>query len=170
MIKNSIIQLYFRKILIDCLQSDTVQVPFEYENTNPNSEDGTYIIGMYGGNSEQPVFPIKIQYENTYAENLTGTYIIEQLIPLDDDCFSGLFEAGSGIYKITVFTDVGDGLAFSDLCDTIANYFIKGTHAINENYSVCIDNVFVTGTLYSKNEDKIQKSINVEYRKFFNNK
>ena len=39
----------------------------------------------------------------TEAENLDGTYLIEQLIPLDDKCFSGLFEAGSGIYKITVF-------------------------------------------------------------------
>ena len=169
MIKNSIIQLYFRKILIESMQSDTIQVPIEYENTNPNGDDGTYIIGMFGGNSANPVLPNKIQYENTEMKNYVGTYLVEQLIPLDDRCFSGLFEAGSGIYKITVFSDSGDGLAFSDLCDTIANYFKKGTHIIDTKYKVCIDNVFVTGTLYSTNEDKIQKSINVEYRKFFNN-
>ena len=136
MIKNSIIQLYFRRILLDCMERDALDIP--------------------------------IQYENTEAENLDGRYIIEQLIPLDDRCFSGLFEAGSGIYKITVFSNSGDGLAFSDLCDTIANYFLKGTHIIDDNYRVCIDNVFVTGTLYGTNEDKIQKSINVEYRKFLN--
>ena len=136
MIKNSVIQLYFRRILIESMENDALTVP--------------------------------IQYENTEAENLDGTYIIEQLIPLDDRCFSGLFEAGSGIYKITVFGNSGDGLAFSDLCDTIANYFSLGTHIINDYYRVCIDNVSVTGMLYSTNEDKIQKSINVEYRKFFN--
>ena len=94
--------------------------------------------------------------------------MIEQLIPLDDKCFSGLFEAGRGIYKITVFCNSGDGLSFSDLCDTIANYFSLGTHIMDSNYSVCIDNVFVTGTLYSTNDDKIQRSINIEYRKFLN--
>ena len=136
MIKNSIIQLYFRRILIENMENDVLTVP--------------------------------VQYENTDAENLDGTYIMEQLIPLDDRCFSGLFEAGSGIYKITVFGNSGDGLAFSDLCDTIANYFSLGTHIINDYYRVCIDNVSVTGMLYSTNEDKIQKSINVEYRKFLN--
>ena len=136
MIKNSIIQLYLRRLLLDGLEHDAIQLP--------------------------------IQYENVDSENLDGTYIIEQLIPLDDRCFSGLFEAGSGIYKITVFGNTGDGLAFSDLCDTIANYFSLGTHIIDENYKVCIDDVFVTGTLYGKNEDKIQRSINIEYRKFFN--
>jgi hypothetical protein len=117
---------------------------------------------------EDDAIHIPIAYENTEAENLNGMYIIEQLIPLDDRCFSGLFEAGSGIYKITVFGDSGDGLAFSDLCDTIANYFSLGTHTINEHYSVCIDEVSVTGMLYGTNEDKVQKSINIEYRKFFN--
>ena len=168
MIKNSIIQLYFRRILIENMQSDTIQVPIEYENTNPDSEDGTYIIGMRGESHSDSSIKAPLQYENTVAENYAGTYIIEQLIPLDDRCFSGLFEAGSGIYKITVFSDSGEGLAFSDLCDTIANYFSLGTHIIDDKYSVCIDNVFVTGTLYSTGEDKIQKSINVEYRKFFN--
>ena len=119
---------------------------------------------------EQDAIQIPIAYENTEAENLDETYIIEQLLPLDDRCFSGLFEAGSGIYKITVFGNSGDGLSFSDLCDTIANYFSLGTHVIDEHYSVCVDNVSVTPLLYSMNDDKIQKSINVEYRKFFNNK
>ena len=136
MIKNSIIQLYFRRILLDGIERDAIQVP--------------------------------IQYENVDSENLDGTYIIEQLLPLDDRCFSGLFEAGSGIYKITVFGNSGDGLAFSDLCDTIANYFSLGTHVIDEHYSVCIDDVSVTPLLYSMNDDKIQKSVNIEYRKFFN--
>lgn len=136
MIKNSIIQLYFRRILLDGLERDAIQIP--------------------------------IQYENVDSENLAGMYIIEQLLPLDDRCFSGLFESGSGIYKLTVFSDSGDGLAFSDLCDTIANYFSLGTHDINENYRVCIDGAFVTPILYSTNSDKIQKSINVEYRKFLN--
>ena len=136
MIRNSVIQLYFRRILLKGFEEDVIDLP--------------------------------IQYENTESENLDGTYLIEQLIPLDDKCFSGLFEAGSGIYKITVFGNSGEGLAFSDLCDTIANYFSLGTHEINEHYKVCIDNVSVTGMLYSMNEDKIQKSINVEYRKFFN--
>lgn len=136
MIRNSVIQLYFRRILLKGFEEDAINLP--------------------------------IQYENTEAENLDGTYLIEQLISLDDKCFSGLFEAGSGIYKITVFGNSGEGLAFSDLCDTIANYFSLGTHEINEHYKVCIDNVSVTGMLYSMNEDKIQKSINVEYRKFFN--
>lgn len=117
---------------------------------------------------EQDAIQIPIAYENTEAENLDETYIIEQLLPLDDRCFSGLFEAGSGIYKITVFGNSGDGLSFSDLCDTIANYFSLGTHVIDEHYSVCVDNVSVTPLLYSMNDDKIQKSINVEYRKFFN--
>lgn len=136
MVKNSVIQLFLRRMLIDNMERDALQIP--------------------------------IFYENTEAENLNGTFILEQLIPLDDKCFSGLFEAGSGIYKITVFSNVGDGLAFSDLCDTIANYFTKGAYDINENYRVCIDDVFVTGTIYGRNEDKIQKSINVEYRKFLN--
>lgn len=136
MIRNSVIQLYFRRVLLTNLENGAINIP--------------------------------IQYENTEAQNLDGTYMIEQLIPLDDKCFSGLFEAGSGIYKITVFGNSGEGLAFSDLCDTIANYFSLGTHEINEHYKVCIDNVSVTGMLYSMNEDKIQKSINVEYRKFFN--
>lgn len=136
MIKNSIIQLYLRRILLDSMERDALQIP--------------------------------IQYENTDAENLDGEYIIEQLIPLDDVCPSGAFEAGRGIYKITVFGNSGDGLAFSDLCDTIANYFSLGTHDINENYKVCIDEVSVTGILYSRNNDKIQKSINIDYRKFLN--
>lgn len=136
MIKNSIIQLYFRRIFLNSMEQDAIQIP--------------------------------IAYENTEAENLDGMYIIEQLLPLDDRCFSGLFEAGSGIYKITVFGNSGDGLSFSDLCDTIANYFSLGTHVIDEHYSVCVDNVSVTPLLYSMNDDKIQKSINVEYRKFFN--
>ena len=136
MIKNSIVQLYFRRMLITSMEHDAIQIP--------------------------------ISYENTEAENLDKTYIIEQLFPLDDRCYSGLFEAGSGIYKITVFGNSGDGLSFSDLCDTIANYFSLGTHVIDEHYSVCIDNVSVTPLLYSMNDDKIQKSINVEYRKFFN--
>ena len=136
MIKNSIIQLFLRRILINGMENDSIHIP--------------------------------IQYENVESVNLDGTYIIEQLIPLDDKCFSGLFEAGSGIYKITVFANSGDGLAFSDLCDTIANYFSLGTHIIDSNYRVCIDNAFVTGTIYSTNNDKIQRSINIEYRKFFN--
>ena len=136
MIRNSVVQLYFRRILLTNLENDSIAIP--------------------------------IQYENTEAQNLDGTYMIEQLIPLDDKCFSGLFEAGHGIYKITVFSNSGDGLSFSDLCDTIANYFSLGTHVMDNNYSVCIDNVFVTGTLYSTNNDKIQRSINIEYRKFFN--
>ena len=117
---------------------------------------------------EQDAIDFPIAYENTEAENLDGTYIMEQLLPLDDRCFSGLFEAGSGIYKITVFGNSGDGLAFSDLCDTIANYFSLGTHVIDEHYSVCVDNVSVTPLLYGMNSDKIQKSVNIEYRKFFN--
>jgi len=136
MVKNSVVQLYFRRVLISSMEQDAVQIPIAYENTD--------------------------------SENLDETYIVEQLIPLDDRCFSGLFEAGSGIYKITVFGNSGEGLAFSDLCDTIANYFSYGTHVINEQYSVCIDDVYVTGILYSTNNDKIQKSINVKYRKFFN--
>ena len=39
MIKNSIVQLYFRRILLDGLEHDAIQIPIQYENVDEDDGD-----------------------------------------------------------------------------------------------------------------------------------
>lgn len=110
---------------------------------------------------------IPILYENIKNKNLKDSYIVEHLFPLSETAINECVEWGEGLYKITVFDVVGSGLKFTDIVDTIANFFDNGVHVVDEEENIKLDiqEVSVTETLYKSNSDKIQKSVSVSYRK-----
>lgn len=138
MIKDSAIQLFLRNILLDGLESNSLNIP--------------------------------VLFENTAKDNLRGLYIVEQLEPIEEWAYNDDVEGGEGLYKLTVFSDVGDGLSFTDAVDSIKDIFKRGEYIVDEqqNISLCIDNLITSTSLYEKNPDKVQRSVSIEYRKFRN--
>lgn len=136
MIRDSLIQLYLRNMLIDGLEAVSLDIP--------------------------------VLYENVKRANLKGVYIVEQLFPLQETAYNDIVEDGSGLYKLTVMSDTGTGLQFTDLVDTIKGIFRRGTYLVSEdeNVSICIDNPITGETLFQADSDKVQRSVSIEYRKF----
>lgn len=136
MIRDSLIQLFLRNMLLDGLEASSLNIP--------------------------------VLCENVKRTNLKGTYIIEKLIPMGETAYNDEVENGFGLYKITVMSDTGTGLQFTDLVDTVKGIFRRGTYSVDadENVSICIDSPTTGETLFQADSDKIQRSVSVEYRKF----
>jgi hypothetical protein len=111
---------------------------------------------------------VYVLFENIHKENLPEMFIVEQLIPLDDDYYSCLFNSGEGLYKLTVFDDYGKGLNITTVSDTLCSIFTIGTYVVDEaeGVALCIDKVHVNELLFEDDSDKVQKSVTVQYRKF----
>lgn len=112
-----------------------------------------------------------VWFENIHKKNLPNTFIIEQLIPMDEDFFTDGFETGEGLYKLTVFDDVGGGLKITTITDALKSIFKIGTHVVDEenHIALCIDKVYSNESLYEDDSDKVQKSIAIQYRKIYIN-
>ena len=138
MIRDSVIQLFLRNMLLDGFQSHNINIP--------------------------------IQYEGLKKQNLKGTYAVQTLLPLTQWAYNDNVQGGSGLYKITVFSDIGNGLAFTDLVDSVKDIFKRGVYTVDEqqNITLCIDNPITSPSIYEKNTDKVQRSVSIEYRKFKN--
>lgn len=113
---------------------------------------------------------LPVQYQGTHKQNLQGTYAVQYLLPIDQWAINETVQGGSGIYKITIFSDTGKGLAFTDLVDSVKGIFKRGVYTVNEqqNIAICIDNPITSPSIYEKNTDKVQRSVSIEYRKFKN--
>lgn len=138
MIRDSVIQLYLRNMLLDGLQTNSINIP--------------------------------IQYQGTVKDNLKGTFAVEQLHPTNEWAYNNNVQGGSGLYKITIFSDIGNGLAFTDLVDSVKDIFKRGVYTVDaeQNITICIDNPITSPSIYEKNTDKVQRSVSIEYRKFKN--
>lgn len=138
MIRDSVIQLFLRNMLLDGLQQSGLSIP--------------------------------IQYQGLIKDNLQGTFAVEQLLPTEEWAYNQTVQGGSGLYKITVFSDVGKGLSFTDLVDTVKGIFKRGVYCVDEeqNIVLCIDDPITSSSVYEKNPDKVQRSVSIQYRKFRN--
>lgn len=113
---------------------------------------------------------VPIQYQGLSKQNLRDTYIVQQLFPVEQWAYNDSVQGGSGLYKITVFSDIGKGLAFTDLVDSVKGIFKRGVYTVDveQNITICIDNPITSPSIYEKNTDKVQRSVSIEYRKFKN--
>ena len=113
---------------------------------------------------------VPIQYQSLSKQNLKDTYIVQQLFPVEQWAYNDSVQGGSGLYKITVFSDIGKGLAFTDLVDNVKGIFKRGVYTVDaeQNITICIDNPITSPSIYEKNTDKVQRSVSIEYRKFKN--
>jgi hypothetical protein len=108
-----------------------------------------------------------VLFENIDKKNLPSTFIVEQLIPRDEVSYSDDYEDGYGLYKLTVFADVGTGLLLTRITDTLKSIFKYATYDVDTEagVSLCIDKVYSNELLYEEDSDKVQKTIAVQYRK-----
>lgn len=119
---------------------------------------------------QQMQINIPIQYQGTLHSNFEGTFIVQRLIPLTEWANNQMVQGGSGVYSIIVFSDIGKGLAFTDLVDSVKSIFKRGVYSVNvdENIVICIDDPTTGASIYEKNTDKVQRTISIQYRKFKN--
>lgn len=123
---------------------------------------GLLLDGIDVHNLDTPVL-----FENIDKKNLPSTFIVEQLIPRDEVSYSDNYEYGYGLYKLTVFADVGTGLLLTRITDTLKSIFKYTTYDVDTEagVSLCIDKVYSNELLYEEDSDKVQKTIAVQYRK-----
>lgn len=135
---QSVIQLFLRNMLLDGFEAHEINIPIVYENIKSN--------------------------------NLKATYITEQLLPTSEVAYNAEFVEYAGLYKLTVFSDYGTGLLITDIIDSIKDIFVRGTYIIDSErgLSLCIDNYISGDTLYLRDSDKVQKSVSIKYRVFYN--
>ena len=116
---------------------------------------------------EQNSLDVTVLYENMRKENIPDVYIVEQYIPMDELSYSDNYEDGYGLYKLTVFADVGTGLLLTRITDTLKSIFKYTTYDVDTEagVSICIDKVYSNELLYEEDSDKVQKTIAVQYRK-----
>lgn len=116
---------------------------------------------------EQNNLDVFVWFENIQKENISDVYLIEQFIPMDESSYSDDYEDGYGLYKLTVFADVGTGLLLTRITDTLKSIFKYATYDVDAEagVSLCIDKVYSNELLYEEDSDKVQKTIAVQYRK-----
>lgn len=113
---------------------------------------------------------LDLQYQGKLKQNLSSTYAVQFLIPTRQWAINDTVQGGSGIYKITVFSDIDKGLYLTDLTDSVKSIFTRGVYCVNAqtNVSICIDDTFTSPSIYQMNPDKVQRSVSIQYRKFRN--
>ena len=111
---------------------------------------------------------VPVLFEGTTKDNLGDTFIVEQLIPKTEEAWSDRVEKGNGLYKLTVFSDIGKGLYLTNIVDVIREAFSLGEYVVDktENIILVINNPIPSSIIYEKSSDKMQKSVTVSYTKF----
>ena len=107
---------------------------------------------------------VPVLFEGTTKDNLG----VEQLIPKTEEAWSDRVEKGNGLYKLTVFSDIGKGLYLTNIVDVIREAFSLGEYVVDktENIMLVINNPIPSSIIYEKSSDKMQKSVTVSYTKF----
>lgn len=133
-----------------------------------NSTIQKFLRSILLAGMEEVSLDIPILYENIISKNKKDTYIVEALHPLTEFRLNERVEEGSGVYKITIFSNRGEGLKITDTTDIIASFFVKGEYVVNEdeNIKVFIQDAEVSDTLFNSESDKIQRSVSVSYNKY----
>ena len=111
---------------------------------------------------------VPVLFEGTTKDNLSDTFIVEQLIPKTEEAWSDRVEKGNGLYKLTVFSDIGKGLYLTNIVDIIREAFSLGEYVVDktENIMLVINNPIPSSIIYEKSSDKMQKSVTISYTKF----
>lgn len=138
MIRDSVIQLFFRNMLLDGLQEMQLDIPIQYQGTLHSNLKGTFIV--------QRLLPMTEWANNEVVQGGSGIY---SLVVFSDTgkglAFTDLVDSVKGIFKRGVYT-VNE----------------------QQNITICIDDPITGASIYEKNTDKVQRTISIEYRKFKN--